>query len=158
MAEKKRTYKCGKCGESGHNARKCPQSEVKKADITVTVDEPVAVEPEVTEEPEAEKVEEAPAGQVALNTNQDISLNYDKEAARPARPPAPFECPTCLRVGILALLELNGGSKVLRCEHCYTQANPIKILKWGALPGDKPADAPGYVGRWGVRSKPADAF
>lgn len=150
MAKKRGSYKCGSCGESGHNARKCPKKDetqpAPKSDSKA----------EENPEPVVE-VEEQP-GAVALHTNQDIAINYNKEDARPARPPAPFECPVCLRVGILALLEVSGGKKIMRCEHCYTKANPTKILKWGALPSEKPADAPGYIGRWGVQSKPADAF
>lgn len=159
MAEKKtrKSYKCGKCGDKGHNARKCPTAEAKAA-TPAPAPAPVPVEEAAPEAPKAEEKKPEPVNTVAISQNSDVALNYNKEDVRPARPAAPFECPVCLRVGILAILELQGGQKVMRCEHCYTKANPVRIMKWGALPGDKPADAPGHVGRWGVNSRPADAF
>ncbi len=122
----KRTYKCGSCGEKGHNARKCPG----KAEATTT-----AVAPAKTEE----KVEaKPPQPPIAMNSTQDLTSDHRKKVDRPARPAAPFECPSCLRCGILAIIQNEQDQKLVRCEYCYTKCRPKLILKWGALPEDKP--------------------
>jgi len=122
----KRTYKCGSCGEKGHNARKCPKT---KAAVTAT--------PEVTAPAEV-KAPESVNPPVALSSTQDLTSALRRKNDRPARPASPFECPACLRVGILAIIENEQKQKLMRCEYCYTKCTPKLILKWGAMPEDKP--------------------
>jgi hypothetical protein len=153
------SYKCGKCGETGHNARRCgltTPTAPKTAKTTSTtstgqapapVDAPTPVAVGVTEadeepaKPAAVKAAAQVSPQVALSRTQDLTSDHRRPETRPARPAAPFECPSCSRVGILVLLQLEDGRKQLRCEHCYTKARATQILKWGALPEEKPADA-----------------
>ena len=85
MAKGRGSYKCGKCSKTGHNARKCPQKTAK-----VTAPEPVA---------KAEVTEEFTSPPVAISQTQNIMDDAREVPSRPARPPAPFDCPSCGRVG-----------------------------------------------------------
>jgi len=125
----KRTYKCGSCGDLGHNSRKCPS----KADPAATV---AALAPPAPEAKETAEVTVQPP--IAMSATQDVTSDHRKKDDRPARPAAPFECPSCLRCGILAIIQNEQDQKLVRCEYCYTKCRPKLILKWGALPEDKP--------------------
>ncbi|MCI0562785.1 MAG: hypothetical protein MN733_30250 [Nitrososphaera sp.] len=139
MDKPRGNYKCGKCGDMGHNARTCPTKVAK-------------VEPVVAPTPVAEsgwvltgtKVVETPpvppVAQVPLSTSDDFTHRPIEVSTRPARPPSPYDCPTCKCVGILVLVELIDGTPQLRCEHCHNKVACRVIMKWGAAPLDKPAN------------------
>lgn len=139
---KKKQYKCGGCGDLGHNKRACPSK-----GVTVAVKEPVGVPVEVAQvegTPVGTPVEETIVSpQVAIDGNADLVSGHRSPNTRPVAPAAPFDCPTCLRVGILALCELEDGCKALRCEYCMNKSPLKSILKWGAFPEDKPASQGG---------------
>jgi len=130
MAKTKGMYKCGKCGNLGHNARTCAQAKVA----------PPAAAPAAAPI-EAQAVEEKPdpGPQIPMGETMDLTAARRGPSGRPINAPSPFECPTCLRVGVLVLVELEQGAKQLRCEHCHNKVKVKIILKWGAQPGDKPA-------------------
>jgi hypothetical protein len=126
--KKKADYKCGHCGETGHNARTCPSKETAAA-------APPA-EPEIVEPPR--KVE---PNVVPVDTSVDL---LDTDRTRPSRPTGPgcFQCPKCNRASILVLVELPSdqmGAKEMRCELCHNKTPISKILLWGAQPTDAPA-------------------
>lgn len=136
--KQKRTYKCGACKELGHNARTCPTKAAKAAPAPAPTPAP-APAPAPVPEPKTEEspVPEDPAHH-PMDGSVDLVHGFKAPSGRPAVPAAPYECSTCERVGILVLVELEGGASALRCEHCQNKT-PIKsILKWGAFPSDKP--------------------
>lgn len=148
------SYTCGKCGIKGHNARKCPTKEASKPTTIKVTDGPTLGTPEGLSEKKAEIIaaitkkaepadapaparEVGPIEQVVLSKSQDLTKR--QKNTRPARPPSPYDCPTCKRVGVLVLVELEDETPQLRCEHCHNQVKCNVILKWGAAPIDKPA-------------------
>lgn len=146
----KRVYKCGKCGDKGHNARTCKQS--KKADVTAVVTETVAstestpaatteaVTPSTTEDSSSDDEPAKPQPElprVVMSQTQDLTAIPDKGPS-PVSNVSPYKCEVCYQVGILTLLELENGQSVLRCEHCMNKVRAVKHLKWGATPADKP--------------------
>lgn len=145
MATKKRQYKCGTCKELGHNARKCPTkaasavaapAKAEALPVVETVVEAATPAPEIpTAPPEPETNVSA---QVAIDGNADLVGGHRKANTRPAAPAAPYDCPTCGRVGILVLCKLEDGSNALRCEHCMNKSPLKSIMKWGARPEDLP--------------------
>ena len=123
---KRTTYKCGKCGETGHNARTCTGGKSSTSTEQVS-DSSSAV------------IEKPTPPTVALSTTEDLTaIRRLSKESRPVNVPSPFTCPTCQRVGILVLIETPEGNRQLRCEYCQNKT-PVKIIhKWGAVPGDKP--------------------
>ncbi len=138
---KKKQYKCGGCGDMGHNKRACPKkaaakpAEAKAADAPA--EEPVAVG-SVVEEPDR-------SAKVSIDGNSDLVEGHRTPNTRPAAPAAPYDCPTCSRVGVLALCELEGGGIALRCEYCMNKTPLKTIIKWGASPSDKPVGQGGKL-------------
>lgn len=131
--KKKRQYKCGGCGDVGHNKRACTKTQATTPDAAdaPVVEETVVVGTPVEEPPQSPKI--------AIDGSADLVQGHRTPNTRPVAPAAPYDCPTCARVGILALCELEGGSVALRCEHCMNKSPLKTILKWGAFPSDKPA-------------------
>lgn len=138
---KKRTVTCGKCKETGHNARTCPnaapkKSEVKKSPVTkaeaVVPDPPTKKKTKIdTREENARPRREAPTA--------------DRGTAATA---SPYRCPACNQVAILVIVRVKDfnesfkkGKEIFkgetRCEQCMNKPNPAElILKWGATPGE----------------------
>lgn len=132
MTKTKRTYKCGGCGELGHNKRTCPQKSATPAATATATVEPSTVEPPVLDP------EPTPTTQLPLDGSVDMTVGRRGDTGRPEVPAAPYDCPACERIAVLVLVELQDGNKALRCEHCLN-SSPVKtILKWGAFPKDKP--------------------
>lgn len=136
-SKKRRAYRCGKCGENGHNARTCPTKAVAAVKAEAEAVDALAETPK----PEAPK-HTAPEGQFPLDGTSDLTeARRTGPSDRPAVPAAPYECPACHQVAVLVLVELRDTQKALRCEKCRNSTPISKILKWGALPKDKPAEA-----------------
>ena len=131
--KKKRIYKCGGCGELGHNKRTCPNKEGAIQRVVAVEEPPIAAEPEVVEEKEEAHVQP----QMPLDGSVDLINGFRKPTGRPVAPAAPYECAACGRVGILVLVELVAGGKALRCEHCQNKTPVKTILRWGATPDTK---------------------
>lgn len=133
----RKTYKCGKCQATGHNARTC---KAVKSPVTAVVELPVEppVEPPVELPVEETKVEPTPVV-VPMDETQDLTKTRRGTSGRPTAPPAPYTCPSCSQIGVLVLVEYADGKTALRCENCRNSTPIVKILKWGALPADKPA-------------------
>jgi len=123
---KKTTYKCGHCGEKGHNARTCPTkttttttktaTKTTTTTATTTIPAPLKIEPSV-----------------------DI-VSKSRKGSTPSTPGC-FECKRCQNIGVLVLIGItvNGKSvSELRCEKCHNNSPVDVILKWGASPDDKP--------------------
>lgn len=131
MAKKKKaSYKCGHCGEMGHNARTCPNKDVSEV-------------PKKKPKPVPKKVRTKKAGPNVVPVDRTVDL-VDTDRNRPPRPTGPgcFQCPTCNRASTLVLVQLTaeqGGSKQMRCELCHNKTPIEKILLWGAQPTDAPA-------------------
>lgn len=120
----RKTYKCGKCQQTGHNARTCTTGNVK-APINVTA--------------EAAKVEEPKPVLVPMDGTQDLTEIRRGPSGRPKDAASPHTCPSCASIAVLVLVEYADGKTGLRCESCRNSTPIIKILKWGAVPADKPA-------------------
>jgi len=130
--KKKTTYRCGKCKQEGHNARACPNNsttEVKTVEVEDT-----------TPPPEPEAIPEHPSGDL---------VSKRRKGSTPSSPGC-FECPRCLKIGVLVLVEAESGRDIndklitreeMRCEMCHTNSPVKTILKWGAQPKDNPAVA-----------------
>jgi hypothetical protein len=141
----KRTVTCGKCKETGHNARTCPTSakaEVKKGPVTSSV----------TEVPD-------PPKKKGTKTRIDMRVEEDRERRRQREAPtadtgtaataAPYRCPKCNAVDILVIVRVKDhsasfkkGTDVftgeMRCQSCMNKPQPAElILVWGAKPGQK---------------------
>jgi DNA-directed RNA polymerase subunit RPC12/RpoP len=144
MSKKRRTYKCGKCGNNGHNARTCPtKADVSKA-VTTTkpTPAPTPVVAEATTPAEAPVEDDpAPTGQFPLDGSSDLTIARRTSTETPKVPAAPYNCPSCHQVAVLVLVELLDGKQALRCEKCRNSTPISKIVKWGAFPKDKPAEA-----------------
>jgi len=101
--KKKTQYKCGGCGTLGHNKRACPQKTAASdpAPAVLKGSDPAdapAAEPVVVGSP----VEEPPPSpKIAIDGNSDLVDGHRTPNTRPVAPAAPYDCPTCSRVGIL---------------------------------------------------------
>jgi hypothetical protein len=130
---KKRTVKCGKCGEEGHNARSCKEAEV--------VEESKEVPPPPTQK------------KTKINLSDEDQFNPRKRSAPTAdfgakASAAPYRCPKCNAVAILVIVRVKDHNASFkkkreifkgeqRCEQCMNKPNPAElILKWGAKPGE----------------------
>lgn len=131
------SYKCGRCGDNGHNARTCTNK--FQPSLDQRIDEETAVLNKILQPRPPIKKDTTSVGQVPLSTTQDLTYRPVEDVKTLSRPPSPYDCPTCKRVGILVLVELEDSTPQLRCEHCHNQVRCKVILKWGAAPLDKPA-------------------
>jgi hypothetical protein len=130
---KKRSVTCGKCKETGHNARTCPTN-VKTAETTTPV---------VTEEEKREvlrKAAELPPEPLKRDRPAPTADMGSKATA------APYRCVKCNSVAILVIVRVKDHMQsfkqkkevfegALRCEDCMNKPNPAElILVWGAKP------------------------
>lgn len=128
MTAKKTTYKCGNCGKTGHNARRCPTKGKKPS-------------PPKKEAPAEEEKEAPKAAPTVVNLS---AASVDMAAAeRPptsqVKDPGKFRCPNCSQVGVLVIVALppnqSGESReVMKCEYCHNKAPAHSIITWGAAP------------------------
>lgn len=126
-AKTRRTgYKCGGCGESGHNARTCPNK-----NRTAEVTQPDGF---VEKKPKPSKAKRK-ENEVPVEASVDVLAGNKADTTTS---PGAFECPNCLKAGVLVLVELQTGNKMLKCEHCFNKTPIKEIVKWGARPTDKP--------------------
>ncbi len=126
---KTRTVTCGKCGNTGHNARTCKATETPPPPTTRRTTKIDMRE----EERRESKVPRRSAPTADLGT---------------AATAAPYQCPKCNSIAILVAVRVKDhgtsfkkGEDVfkseLRCEQCMNKPSPSDlILKWGAKPGE----------------------
>ena len=130
----KRTVTCGKCKETGHNARTCPTSK-----------EPTPpVKPKKTESELRDEAREAER-KVQVDRRRRDAPTADRGTAATA---APYRCKKCENVAILVIVKVKdylASAKAkrdifkgeLRCEQCMNKPSPTDlILKWGAMPDE----------------------
>lgn len=149
VKKQKRVYKCGKCGNKGHNARTCkgstaaPVTTVVENTVTTTDDTTTTTETTATadEEPASEPAPKPEPPRVVMSETKDLTVIDRRPTA--SSNVSPYNCETCGQVGVLVLLELEDGAKALRCEHCMNKVRAKQILTWGAKPGDGPTGAGG---------------
>ena len=136
----KRTVTCGKCKETGHNARTCPTPKKK---ITSSADIPA---PPIQ-----------PGSKTRIDMRQEATEKRLNPVPRREAPTAdtsgaqaaPYRCAKCNAVKILVIVKIKdhnasfkAGKDVfagdLRCENCMNKPTPSDlILKWGASPDEK---------------------
>ena len=141
MTKKRKTYKCGKCKATGHNARTCPTkgTKSKKAESKKAADVAETVKAEVAA---VDTLTETTKPQFPLDGSTDLTkVRRGEPTGKPAVPAAPYTCPSCSQIAVLVLVELPDTKVRLRCEKCHNSTPISKILKWGAMPKDKPAEA-----------------
>ena len=128
----KRTVTCGKCNETGHNARTCPTSK----------------KPSDTPKP-AVKTTEGDLRAADLKAQVDRRRRDAPTADRgTAATASPHRCTKCENVAILVIVKVKdylASSKKkrdifkgeMRCEQCMNKPSPTDlILKWGAEPDE----------------------
>ena len=96
----RRTYKCGKCQQTGHNARTCTTGNVK---ATITVSAPINLTAE------AAKVEEPKPVLVPMDATQDLTEIRRGPSGRPKDVASPYTCPSCTSIAVLVLVEYGCG-------------------------------------------------
>jgi hypothetical protein len=123
----KRTVTCGKCNDTGHNARTCP-----------TKDKAPETKAETPKAPKPPK--KVPGKRDRKSPTADMG---SKSSA------APYRCKKCEQVAILVIVRVSDPNETfrqkkpvfmgqMRCELCMNKPNPADlILVWGAKPGDK---------------------
>ena len=128
----KRTVSCGKCNDTGHNARTCPTNEA-----------PAEAK---TEAPAPVKAEKAPEPKKVPGKRDRSSPTADMGSKSSA---APYRCVKCEQVAILVIVRVPDPNESfrlkkpvfmgqMRCELCMNKPNPADlILVWGAKPDDK---------------------
>lgn len=150
-AKAARTMTCGGCGETGHNTRTCKGAApvpAPEAAPAATVVEAVAPAPEPAK---------VPTPPVPIKTKIDMRERPRREAPTADRgtaaSAAPYRCPKCNSVAILAIVRVKDyassqrlGKEVFRgdqrCEQCLNKPDPTSlILKWGVKPGESVSDA-----------------
>lgn len=137
----KRTVTCGKCKETGHNARTCPTNK-KPSDTPAPAVKIKKTESEVREA--AREVREAErAAQVARRRRDAPTADRGTAATAP-----PYRCTKCENVAILVIVKVKdylASSKAgrdifkgeTRCEQCMNKPTPSDlILVWGAKPDE----------------------
>ena len=129
---KKRTVTCGKCKETGHNARTCSEKAVAVKETPA----PVAPTPAVLK---TEKPSVRPPRPRREAPTQDTGT---------AATAAPYRCKKCNNVAILVIVKVKDHMAShrqkkevfmgdMRCEKCMNKPSPSDlILKWGAMPGE----------------------
>jgi len=138
----KRTVTCGKCNETGHNARTCPIPTAKK-ETKSSADIPA---PTVQPEPKTRIDAQQEATEKRLNP---VPRREAPTADISGSQAAPYRCAKCNSVKILVIVKIKdhnasfkAGKDVfagdLRCENCMNKPTPSDlILKWGASPDEK---------------------
>ena len=130
----KRTVTCGKCKETGHNARTCPTPATAAAPKTEVPTPPVP-QKEVLTKDEERRMSTVPKRDAPTASNSGSTA-------------APYRCPKCNQVAIIVIgrvLDHNATFKTgedvfkgeTRCEQCMNKPTPAElILKWGARPNE----------------------
>jgi len=129
-AKNKRTVTCGKCKETGHNARTCPTAAAPKTEV------PTPPVPQKTKLPDEERrMSTVPKREAPTASNSGAMA-------------APYRCPKCNAVAIIVIVRVKdhnesfkSGKEVFkgetRCEQCMNKPTPAElILKWGARPNE----------------------
>lgn len=136
---KTRTVTCGKCGNTGHNARTCKAEGAQKvAETAATTPPPPPPVPTKTRIDMREDRRES-------KTPRRLAPTADRGTAATA---APYQCAKCNSVAILLAVRVkdHGASfkqgkdvfaSEIRCEKCMNKPVPTDlILKWGVRPGE----------------------
>jgi len=130
---KKRTVTCGKCKDTGHNARTCPTKESAVAVAT-------------TEAPPSPVKTLAPKEEKPRSKRDRPAPTADRGTAATA---APYRCVKCNQVAILLIVRVKDHNESfkkkkdifkgeMRCEQCMNKPSPAElILVWGATPDQK---------------------
>lgn len=135
----KRKVTCGKCKQTGHNARTCktnvetpeppaPVIEVPKPEKKINLPPP----PEPAEERRM-RVPKRPAPTAGIASVNNF---------------APYRCPKCSQVAILVAVRVKDHyasqkkertiyKAETRCEKCFNKPPAELILKWGMRPGEQ---------------------
>lgn len=137
--KKKKSVTCGKCGNTGHNARTCSaEAEPVLEEVAVAKVEKGPITVEETKAPE--KLPPAPSPRARLAPTADTGT---------AATAAPYRCPKCNAVDILVIVKVKDHNESFkkgrdiykgdtRCQSCMNKPNPAElILKWGARPDEK---------------------
>jgi len=135
----KRSVTCGKCKETGHNARTCLTVEAVVAEAAVPVVEaptPPKPKAKIDIHDEKKRMSTVPRRD-APTANTGATANH-----------APYRCQKCYAVAILVVVRVKDhnasfkeGKEIfkgdVRCEQCMNKPNPAElILKWGASPNE----------------------